>query len=265
MAFEELKARQGVVWGSAPFEHVSDRISDVHQSVVEAVGAAGGRRWLDVACGTGGVAEPAARAGAEVTGIDLAPTLIETARERAAGQRLEIDYRVGDAESLDVDDASFDVVTSSFGVIFAPDQPRAAGELARVTRPGGTLALSTWIPDGGIGLMFQMLAPFQPPLPDGAGAPLDWGREEHVEQLLGGSFELGFENRTSVDRDASGESIWDFYVDNFGPVKTLSAMLDDDRREELHLAWVDFFETKYRVNGGIEYPREWLLVTGTRR
>ena len=265
MAFEELKQRQGVVWGSAPFELVADRIGDVHQAVVEAVGDVGGKRWLDVACGTGGVAEPAARGGADVTGIDLAPALIETAKERAAGQGLEIDYKLGDAESLDVDDSSFDVVTSSFGVMFAPDQRRAADELARVTRPGGKLALSTWIPDGGIGSMFKMIGPFQPPLPDEAGAPLDWGRREHVEELLGDSFELAFESRTSVDLDESGESIWQFYLENFGPVKTLAAALDDDRREELHRAWVDFFETNYRVDGRIEYPREWLLVTGSRR
>jgi SAM-dependent methyltransferase len=265
MAFEELKQRQGVVWGSAPFVLIADRISDVHHAVVEAVGEVAGKRWLDVACGTGGVAEPAARAGADVTGIDLAPALIEIAGRRAAEQGLDIDYRVGDAESLDVDDASFDVVTSSFGVMFAPDQSRAAEELARITPPGGKLALATWLPDGGIGAMFEMIAPFQPPMPDDAGVPLDWGRQEHVEKLLGDAFELDFENRTSVDSDESGEAIWQFYIENFGPVKTLAGMLDVDRREELHRAWVDFFETNYRLDGGIEYPREWLLVTGTRR
>jgi SAM-dependent methyltransferase len=265
MAFEELKERLGVVWGSAPFEVCAETISDVHQAVVEAIGAADGKRWLDVACGTGGVAERAAQAGADVTGIDLAPGLIETARRLAAEHGLEIDYRVGDAENLEVDDASFDVVTSTFGVIFAPDQPRAAAELARVTRPGGKVALSTWLPDGGIGAMFQMLTPFQPPLPEGAGVSLDWGRPEHVEELLGGAFELSFETRTSTDSQESGESCWQLYLANFGPVKTLAASLDDDRREELHRAWVNFFETNYRSNGGIEYPREWLLVTGTRR
>jgi SAM-dependent methyltransferase len=265
MAFEELKERQGMIWGAAPFEVVAETIADVHQAVVDAIGAADGMRWLDVACGTGGVTERAAAAGADVTGIDLAPALIETAKRHAAEKGLEIDYRVGDAEDLEVEDASFDVVTSTFGVMFAPDQTRAAGELARVARPGGKLALSTWIPDGGIGAMFEMMAPFQPPLPEGAGAPLDWGRTEHVEQLLGDAFELSFETRTSTDSSESGESFWQFYVANFGPVKTLAGMLDDDRREELHRAWVDFFETNYRTNGGIAYPREWLLVLGSRQ
>jgi ubiquinone/menaquinone biosynthesis C-methylase UbiE len=265
MAFEELKQRQGVVWGAAPFEFCAETISDVHRAVVEAVGAAGGKRWLDVACGTGGVTELAAEAGADATGIDLAPNLIETAKQRAAEKGLQIDYRVGDAENLDVEDAGFDVVTSTFGVMFAPDQPRAAAELARVARTGGRLALSTWIPDGGIGAMFEMMKPFQPPLPDGAGAPLDWGRTEHVEKLLGDAFELSFEPRTSTDSSESGESMWQFYVDNFGPVKTLAATLEDGRLEELHRTWVDFFESGYRTDGGIEYQREWLLVTGERR
>ena len=264
MAFEELKQRQGVAWGAAPFEVVADTIADVHRAVVEAIGRAEGRRWLDVACGTGGVTELAASAGADVVGIDIAPALIETAKRRAVEKGLDIDYRVGDAENLDVDDASVDVVTSTFGVMFAPDQPRAAAELARVTRSGGELALSTWRPEGGIGAMFEMLAPFQPPLPDGAGAPLDWGRPERVESLLGDTFDLAFETRTSTDSRESGESMWQFYLECFGPMKTLAAALDDDRREELHRAYVDFFERNYGADGSIDFPREWLLVTGTR-
>jgi SAM-dependent methyltransferase len=265
VAFEELKQRQGVAWGAAPFEVVAETIADVHRAVVDAIEEAEGKRWLDVACGTGGVTELAARAGAEVTGIDLAPALIETAKRRAAAEGLDIHYEVGDAESLDVEDAGFDVVTSTFGVMFAPDQPRAAAELVRVTRPGGELALSTWVPEGGIGAMFEMVAPFQPPLPEGAGAPLDWGRPEHVEKLLGEAFDLSFETRVSTDSAESGESMWQFYVENFGPVKTLAGSLDEGRREELHRAWVDFFETNYRSNGSVLYPRPWLLVTGTRK
>ena len=265
MAFEELKERQGVMWGSAPFEVVAETIADVHQAVVDAAGPAGGLRWLEVACGTGGVAERAARAGADVTGIDLAPALIGTAKRRAAEQGLDIDYRVGDAENLDAEDASFGVVTSTFGVMFAPDHRRAASELGRVTRSGGRLVLATWLPDGGVGAMFTMLAPFQPPLPEGAGAPLDWGREDHVGDLLGDAFDLSFETRTSIDSGESGEAFWQFYVENFGPTKTLAAMLEDDRREELHRTWVDFFDSSYGAGGRIVYPREWLLVTGTRR
>ena len=265
MAFEQLKERHSFVWGSAPFEHVAETIADVHDAVVEAAGAAEGKQWLDVACGTGDLAIRAARRGADVVGVDFAPALVETAKQQASEVGLSIDFRVGDAEALPLADASFDVVSSTFGVMFAPDQSRAAGELVRVTRPGGRLALATWVPDGGIGKMFSMTAPFQPPPPDGAGAPLDWGKPEHVEELLGDAFELSFETRTSIDRGESGEAFWQFYVENFGPVKTLADSLDVDRREQFHRAYVEFFDTNYRSDGGIEYPREWLLVAGTRR
>jgi ubiquinone/menaquinone biosynthesis C-methylase UbiE len=265
MAFEQLKERHSFVWGSAPFEHVAETIADVHDAIVEAAGPAEGKQWLDVACGTGDLALRAARDGADVVGVDFAPPLVETARQQASAAGFSIDFRVGDAESLPFEDASFDVVTSTFGVMFAPDQPRAAGELARVTRSGGRLALATWVPDGGIGKMFAMTAPFQPPPPDGAGAPLDWGKSEYVEELLGDAFDLAFETRTSIDRGESGEAFWQFYVENFGPVKTLAESLDDDRREEFHRTYVEFFETNYSSNGSIEYPREWLLVSGIRR
>src|SRR5215217_2196602 len=122
MAFEELKQKHGVMWGSAPFENVSDTISDIHDLSFERLAPGAGERWLDVACGTGAVAERAARAGAKVTGVDLSPALIDTARERAREQGLEIDYRVGDCERLEeLGDGSFDVVSSTCGVMFSPD------------------------------------------------------------------------------------------------------------------------------------------------
>src|SRR3954453_12455980 len=135
MAFQELKERQAFVWGNAPFETVADSLADVHEAIIAAVGPAEGKRWLDVACGTGELADRAARAGADVVGVDFAPVLIETAKRQFPG----IDFRVGDAEALELPDASFDVVTSTFGAMFAPDQAAAAGELARVTKPGGRL------------------------------------------------------------------------------------------------------------------------------
>ena len=185
MAYEALKERQSFVWGNAPFEEIADTIADVHRAVVDAVGPAAGTRWLDIACGTGDLAELAAAEGADVVGIDFAAPLIETAKRRAAERGLDIAYSVGDAENPEgVDDASFDVVSSTFGAMFAPDHDRVAGELARVTRPGGRLGLTTWMPAGGIGEMFKMMAQFQPPPPEGAGSPLDWGRPEYVQNTV---------------------------------------------------------------------------------
>ncbi len=266
MAFEQLKERQSFVWGNAPFENVADSIADVHGAVVEAMGPADGKRWLDVACGTGGVTDVAARAGADVVGIDFAPVLIETAKRLAAEHGLAIAYRVGDAENLDLEDASFDIVTSTFGTMFAPDQERTAAELARVTRPGGKLGLANWTPTGGVGAMFKMMAPFQPPPPEGAGAPLDWGRAERVHELLGSAFDLQIEERVSTLESESAEAYWQWFSPNFGPLKTLIETLDADRVEELHRTWIEFNETNFGSPGGpISQPREYLLVTGTRK
>ena len=153
MAFERLKERQSVVWGSAPFENVAADIAEVHDHLVAELAPHEGEEWLDVGTGTGGVAVRAARAGAKVTGSDLAPVLIETAKRLAAEERLDVDYHVGDAEELPYGNASFDVVSSSFGAIFAPDHKAVARELARVCRPGGRLGLSAWNPDGGQGVV----------------------------------------------------------------------------------------------------------------
>jgi ubiquinone/menaquinone biosynthesis C-methylase UbiE len=265
MAFEELKSRQGVMWGSGPFEKVADTISDVHEVVTTRLEPRPGVKWLDLGCGSGAVAERAAAQGAEVTGIDLAPVLIETAKQRAGERGLDIDYRVGDVEQLEVGDHAYDVVASVVGTMFAPDHGAVAGELARVTKPGGRLGLANWTLEGGVGAMFGMMKPFQPPPPEGVGNQFDWGREEYVEERLGDAFELEFERHVSHYRVSSGEEYWTFYSANYGPTKTLADSLDDDRREEFHQAWVDFFESNYGSNGEIDHDREWLLVLGTRR
>ena len=215
-----------------------------------------------MACGTGAVAELAASAGADVTGVDLAPALIDTARARAADQDLAIDYRVGDCEQLELDGASFDAVSSTCGVMFAPDHEAAAAELARVTRPGGRIALANWTPTGGLARMFKVMAPFMPAPPP--SNPFDWGDEDRVRQLLGDAFDLQLEEHVSTLNMPSGEAYWELFSNSYGPTKVLADSLGE-RREELHRSWVDFFETEYRVNGQIQHTREYLLVAGERR
>ena len=146
MAFEELKAKQSVMWGVGPYQNVTDTLTDLHETVLDRLAPAAGVTWLDLACGTGAMAEKAARRRADVTGIDLAPALIETAKDRAREQGLDIDYRVGDCENLDVPDASFDLLSSTCGVMFAPDHEATAKELARVVKPGGRIGLANWTP-----------------------------------------------------------------------------------------------------------------------
>lgn len=263
MAFEELKKRHSAMWGAAPFEDVEALIADMHETLVRRLGVREGEDWLDVGSGTGGVAFLAARAGATVTGADIAPVLVETARRRAAEEGLELRLDVADVERLPYGDASFDVVSSSVGSMFAPDHRAAARELARVVRPGGRIGLTGWRPDGSVGEFFRALAPFSPPPPDGAGVPLDWGREEHVEELLGDAFELEFEEHESVGEYESGEAMWELMSRSFGPLKTLADSLEPDRREELRRVVVDLAEEQ-REGDRIVDRRSYLLVLGRR-
>jgi len=262
VAYDELKERQSAMWGSAPYQRVAATSADIHDLVVERLHPRPGERWLDLASGTGAVAERAAARGAEVIGVDLAPALIETARERAAERGLDIDYRVGDCERLELPDASFDTVSSTFGVMFTPDHPAAARELARVTRAGGRIALANWTPTGGVARMFRMMAPFQPETPP--SNPFDWGDTQRVRALLGEWFELELEEHVSTFRVPSGEAYWELLSTSYGPTKTLADSLGE-RREELHRAWVEFFESNYRADDGIAHTREYLLMLGERR
>lgn len=262
MAYEELKERQSVMWGNGPYERIADTIVDVHEAVVELLVPAPGDRWLDLATGTGAVAEDAAAAGAQVTAIDLAPVLIETAKERASAKGLEIDYRVGDAERLDLPDAAFDKVSSTCGVMFAPDHEAVARELARVTKPGGRIGLANWTPDGGLGRLFKVMAPYQPAPPP--SSPFDWGDETRVRELLGDDFELELEERVSTLRTPTAEEYWQLFSTSYGPTKTLAESIGE-RREDLHRDWIEFFETNYESGGEIAHTREFLLVSGIRR
>ena len=263
MAYEELKQRQSVMWGNGPYQRVTETLTDIHENVVERLAPESGDRWLDLATGTGAIAERAAAAGARVTGLDLAPVLIETANERAAELGLEIEYVVGDAEQMTFADGSFDKVSSTCGIMFAPDHEAAARELARVTAPGGRIALANWTPTGGLAKMFKVMAPYMPAPPP--SSPFDWGDESRARELLGESFELELEEHVSNLSVPSGEAYWELFSTSYGPTKTLADSLEEDRLEELHRDWVDFFETNYRANGEIVHTREYLLVLGTRR
>ena len=264
MAFEELKAKQGVIWGNGPYARVSEHLKIAHDHLFRAVPPQPGERWLDVATGTGEIARPAARAGAQVTGLDLAPELIQTARERASEEGVEISFEVGDAEALPYEDGSFDTVTSTFGVMFAPDHSAVARELARVCRPGGRLALLTWDSERGVAEFFKIMAAYQPPRPDGVGNPFAWGDQDHVTELLGDAFELRFEQGDCPQPASSSEEIWELFSTSYGPTKTLVDGLDDERREALHSDWLTYFD-QFSGNGGVSQPRPYLLVLGTRR
>jgi SAM-dependent methyltransferase len=264
MPFEELKQRLAVVWGAGPYQGITETITDIHRAVIDRLQPHPGQRFLDLACGTGAVAELAAEAGADVVGVDIAPALVEQARQRAEERGLAIEYLAGDAEALGLDSQSFDLVASTCGVMFAPDHEAVARELARATKPGGRIALACWTPDSGLAQMFQVMRPFQPTPPPGVGNQFDWGREDYVSDLLGRDFELEFVHGDSVLEAESGEVVWQLFSTEYGPTKTLAESLDDERREELHRAFVDLHEQS-RTNGSIAFSRTYLLTVGTRK
>ena len=263
--FEQLKAKQSVMWGNGPYERITDLLTESQGDLVAALQPHAGEKWLDVATGTGAVARMAARGGADVTGLDLAPDLIETARRQTEAEGISIQFDVGDAEALPYEDGSFDVVVSTFGVMFAPDHAAVARELARVTRPGGRLGLASWTEDSGIGDIFRVMKPFQAaPPPEGVGNPFAWGDEDHVRELLGNDFDLELEVLDTEHRASSGEEVWETFSTSYGPTKTLAESLDEERREELHRSWVDLYE-RSRVGDEIVHHRHYLRVLGTRR
>ena len=264
MAFEALKEKQSSAWSSGPYEQVSVQHLGVLDELLDRLDVKPGMRLLDVATGTGELARPAARRGLQVTGVDFAPSLIATARVLTEREGLAVTYDVGDAEALPYDDASFDIVTSTFGVMFAPDHRAVAHELARVTSAGGQIAMTAWTPDGGVGLMFGVLRAYMAPPPEGAGSPFEWGRREHLEALLGAAFEIEIGEHIVPQIAASGEAMWDLMSTAYGPTKVLASSLDPERRESLHREFAAFFEN-YRDGDHVCLPRNYLQAIGRRR
>jgi SAM-dependent methyltransferase len=260
-----LKAAQALAWGSAPFERIAATMADIHDALVGALGPRPGEEWLDVATGTGPIAVRAARAGARATGLDLAAPLLATARRLAAAEGLAVRLEPGDCERLPYPDASFDVVASALGLIFAPDHAAVAAEVARVCRPGGRLGLVCWEPSGGAARMMEVAARFQPgPPPPGTGDPLQWGRPAYVERRLGGAFALECRRGVSWLLAPSPEAAWQLHVEAAGPLKLLAAGLPSGRRAALRQAFLDLL-APHRHGDGVHFPREYLLVLGTRR
>ena len=264
MAFEELTERHAAIWGSAPFENIAELISEMHVTLVDTLVPGVGEEWLDLGCGAGDVAFLATRHGAVVTGSDLSPALVDAAKRRAVEQSLELTLEVADCQNLPYADASYDVVSSSVGVIFAPDHARAASELARVCRPGGRVGITAWRASSGVGEMFTAMAPFMPPPVPGAGSPLQWGEEDYVASLLGDSFDLRFSEHDTRHTGTDATETWIHFRDNFGPAFTLWTSLDEERRAEFDATMIACFD-RWRTDDGIDMERRYLVATGVRK
>jgi len=261
-----IKQRQQQTWASGDFATVGATLAIVGETLCEAVDLRAGSSVLDVACGSGTAALAAARRFCDVTGVDYVPALLERGRERAAAERLVVDFREGDAEALPFPDASFDVVLSTFGVMFAPDQARAAAELLRVCRSGGTIGLANWTPEGMSGQMFATNARHLPP-PPGMPSPGRWGTEDGVRALLGeGVSEVRFERRHFTFRYRSPAHWLEFFRTNFGPVRNAFGTLDPAGQEAYAGDLLALLNRFNRADDGtLTGVSEYLEVVATRR
>ena len=229
----KIKARQQEVWSFGDYATIGTLLQIVGEELCESLDVRFGQMVLDVAAGNGNASLAAARRWCDVTSTDYVPALVKHARERAAAERLEIDFRHADAESLPFPDDSFDVAVSTFGVMFTADQDRAAAEMARVCRPGGKIGLANWTPDGFIGQLFKTVGKHLPP-PAGLKSPALWGTRERVAQMFGEhASSIDTRTREFVFRFRSAEHWMDVFRTNYGPMLKTFAALDGTAQSAL--------------------------------
>jgi SAM-dependent methyltransferase len=250
-------------WGAGgrDYDKISEHVSDAIEHLVRRILPQPGERFLDIATGTGWTARRLAARGATVVGIDLGGPVIEAAKILAPS----IDFRVGDAESLEFENESFNGVTSTFGIMFAARPEDAARELTRVCKQGGRIGLVTWQPGGAVEGFFNVMKPYLPPPPSpGPPSPFEWGRPEGIRARLGNAFDLKFETGTTTLRVPSGQAVWDLFIAGFGPTKTVAATLEPRRRAEFTRDFIEYHE-RFCGELGVAQPREYLVTIGVRR
>jgi SAM-dependent methyltransferase len=265
----ELKSRHRAMWASGDYPSMVETfLLPLGPRLVEASQIGPGMRVLDVAAGTGNASLPAAERGATVTASDLTPELLEAGRRRAEAAGLELEWVEADAENLPFDDESFDVVMSAIGAMFAPHHQDVADELVRVCRPGGTIGLLSWTPEGMIGALFKTMGPFAPPPPPGAQPPPLWGSEAHVRELFGDRIQIRTEERDVLEVTAF-ERPQDYvthFKDKYGP--TIAAQKNasnNGRQAELEEA-LDRFCVEWNLGTPerARFEQEYLLTVATR-
>jgi SAM-dependent methyltransferase len=227
-----VKQRQQATWASGDFAVIGITLQIVGEQLCEGVDLRARERVLDVAAGNGNATLAAARRFAHVTSTDYVPALLERGRQRAVADGLDVTFEVADAEALPYPDASFDVVLSTFGVMFAPDHVQAAREMRRVCRPGGRIGLACWTPAGFLGQLFRAVAAHVPPIP-GVKSPLLWGTDAHIQELFAGAASIAHTTRHFAFRYESPEHWVDVFRTYYGPVHKAFAALDSDRQKAL--------------------------------
>ncbi len=265
----ELKGRHRKMWASGDYPSMVETfLLPLGPRLVEACGIGPGMRVLDVAAGTGNASIPAARTGANVTASDLTPELLEAGRAQAEAQGLELDWVEADAENLPFEDASFDVVMSSIGAMFAPHHQVVADELVRVCRPGGTIGLLSWTPEGMLGALFRTMGPFAPPPPPGAQPPPLWGSEEHLQGLFGGRVGWQALERDELEITAfeRPRDYGEHFKARYGPTIAARANADKNGRATEFDEALDSFcdEWNRGTPDRARFDKEFLLAVGTR-
>ncbi len=242
-----LKARMKATWMAGDFGEIAKFSANEGSEFIRRLGVQPGQRVLDVACGTGNLAIPAARAGAVVTGVDIASNLVQAARERAKSEGLTVQFDEGDAEELPYGDTSFDVVVSMFGAMFAPRPGKVVTELSRVCRPAGTIAMANWTPQGFVGKTFRLMSQHVPP-PQGVPAPVLWGEESIVRDRFGDKAQSVKAQRREAQFDYpfGPAEVVQFFRTYFGPTHMAFARLDGAGQQklasDLEQLWTDHNE-----------------------
>ena len=264
--YEAIKTKQRAAWTAGDYSVVGVTLQIVGENLCEALDLRSGQRVLDVAAGNGNVSLAAARRFCDVTSSDYVPALLERGKQRAEIDGLVITFREADAEALPFAEASFDIVTSSFGVMFTPNQERAAAELLRVCRPGGKIGLANWTPESFIGQLFKTIGKHLPP-PAGLKSPALWGTRDRLNDLFGpdaGSIEAA--QRTYVWRYKSPRHWLDLWRAVYGPLQKAFDALDEAAQEQLTtdlLALIDRFNVA--TDGTMVVPADYLEVIVTKR
>jgi SAM-dependent methyltransferase len=249
--WDAITARQRTTWSDGDFNALALAVMPASETVVEALDIHAGERVLDVACGSGNAALVAARRHAEVAGVDYVPALIERANARARAEDTRVDFRVADAQELPFADDSFDVTLSVFGVMFAPDQKRAARELTRVTRSGGRMGIVSWMPEHFGGDLFRAHAKYLPAPPTGLEPPPRWGTETAIRELLGAhATALSFEQHTFFQYFRSEAHALDIFRTYFGPTRKVLASLEPARQQAFERDLLAVFRRYNRAQDG---------------
>lgn len=263
---ETLKARLKATWMAGDYGHFAKYLEPGALEILKRLNIPPGTEMLDVACGAGQIAIPAARAGVRVTGIDIATNLVEQARNRAQAEGLAVRFDEGDAEMLPYEDQSFDLVVSLIGAMFAPRPERVAAELVRVTRPGGRIVMANWTPEGFVGQMFKTVGKYAPPSPL-MSPPVKWGDETTArERFSEGIANLQLTKRLyTIEYPFPPGEIASFYRDYYGPINRAFAGLDSDKQAALHHDLEQLWAAHNLSNNGVgRYAYEYLEVVATR-